>query len=80
MMKTQNYIKVLEKEIQAREVKLKAIGLNPFMTREEKIVKAKSLTKDIRDLEREVADLCRRAQVFVFVKKKFYGNFWKIKN
>ena len=36
-MKTQNYIKVLEKEIQAREVKLKAIGLNPFMTKEEKI-------------------------------------------
>ena len=31
------------------------------MTKEEKIVKAKSLTKDIRDLEREVADLCRRA-------------------
>lgn len=61
MMKTQNYIKVLEKEIQAREAKLKAIGLNPFMTKEEKIVKAKSLTKDIRDLEREVADLCRRA-------------------
>lgn len=60
-MKTQNYIKVLEKEIQAREVKLKAVGLNPFMTREEKIVKVKSLTKDIRDLEREVVDLCRRA-------------------
>ena len=61
MMKTQNYIKILEKEIQAREVKLKAVGLNPFMTKEEKIIKAKSLTKDIRDLEREVADLCRRA-------------------
>ena len=58
-MKTQNYIQILEKEIQAREVKLKAVGLNPFMTKEEKIVKA---------------------QVFVFVKKKFYGNFWKIKN
>ena len=61
MMKTQNYIKILEKEIQAREVKLKAVGLNPFMTKEEKIIKTKSLTKDIRDLEREVADLCRRA-------------------
>ena len=79
-MKTQNYIKVLEKEIQAREVKLKAVGLNPFMTKEEKIIKTKSLTKDIRDLEREVADLCRRAYVFVFVMKKVYGNFWKIKN
>ena len=60
-MKTQNYIKILEKEIQAREVKLKAVGLNPFMTKEEKIIKTKNLTKDIRDLEREVADLCRRA-------------------
>ena len=29
--------------------------------KEEKIIKTKSLTKDIRDLEREVADLCRRA-------------------
>ena len=38
-MKTQNYIKILEKEIQAREVKLKAVGLNPFMTKEEKIIK-----------------------------------------
>ena len=59
-MKTQNYIKILEKEIQAREVKLKAVGLYPFMTKAEKIVKAISLTKDIRDLEREVDDLCRR--------------------
>ena len=49
-MKTQNYIKILEKEIQAREVKLKAVVLYPFMIKEEKIIKTKSLTKDIRFL------------------------------
>lgn len=59
MVKNERLIKILENELNTQEVKLRALPFNMAMQYEVRVAKAREIEKNIRQIKRELASLCR---------------------